>query len=292
MTHALGILALLSCGFGATAAQPEPKNAGDRTQILRDIVIGPGDTANVVQCFACTVHVKGQVKGDIITIGGSIYVAGPVDGDALAVGGHIEAQPGGLLRGGAIAVGGYVTARDGGTIGGHALSFPYALLPGQYRPTAIGIFGLVAFNLLVVALAGMLLRGPRIENTARTIRNRKSSVLVTGAAALLIAWGFESLGQYLGRAEATADLLLGVLIAAVASAGATGLGRFVAGIAFPTMAAQRAALAGILALTLLELVPLLGFVVLTVGLLLALGAAIVSGFGARAVPSPASQIPA
>jgi hypothetical protein len=73
--------------------------------------------------------------------------------------------------------------------------------------------------------------------------------------------------------------------------GAPGLGRLVGGIAFPNMSSFRATLAGIFALTFIELVPLLGFAVLTIGLLLSLGAAVVSRFGSRAVPMPGQARP-
>jgi hypothetical protein len=275
---------LFFCAFPLAAQRPQ-RNPEDRAQFFHDINIGPNGTANVVQCFGCNVHIRGHVTGDVLTIGGSIYISGLVDGNALAVGGHIESQSGGELRGHAAAVGGYVTQTGDGKIDRESVSTPYAIVPGQYRPTAIGIAFLIVTNLVCVGLACLLLREKRVNNTGWTIWNRTNMVLVTGVVVLFIAWGFETLGEHLGRAEVPANTLLVLILAVLGSAGATGLGRLVAGVAFPGLKAIPGTLAGIFALSMLEVIPLLGFFVFVIGLLFALGAAIVSGFGARAVPS-------
>ena len=148
---------------------------------------------------------------------------------------------------------------------------------------------MIVTNLVCVGLACLLLREKRVNNTGWTIWNRTNMVLVTGVVALFIAWGFETLGEHLGRAEVPANTLLVLILGVLGSAGATGLGRLVAGVAFPGFKAVPGTLAGIFALSMLEVIPLLGFFVFVIGLLFALGAAIVSGFGARAVPSPEEQ---
>ena len=278
---------LFLCAFPLAAQRPQ-RNPEDRAQFFRDINIGPNGTANLVQCFGCNVHIRGHVTGDVLTIGGSIYIAGLVDGNAVAVGGHIESETGGELRGHAAAIGGYVT-QTGGKIDRESVSTPYAIVPGQYRPTALGIALLIVTNLVCVGLACLLLREKRINNTGWTIWNRTNMVLVTGVVALFIAWGFENLGEHLGRAEVPANTLLRSDSGVLGSAGATGLGRLVAGVAFPGFKAVPGTLAGIFALSMLEVIPLLGFFVFVIGLLFALGAAIVSGFGARAVPSAEEQ---
>jgi hypothetical protein len=281
----LAIPFFLACAIPAAAAPIPQANPQDRTHFFHDITVEANDTANVVQCFGCNVHVRGHVTGDIVTGGGSIYISGPVDGDVLAVGGHVDTKKGGELHGNAIAIGGYVTATGGGTIDRKTVSAPYAIVPGQYRATPRGIAILIVLNLLCVALACAILRPKRVDNTAWTIWNRKNMVLGVGIVALFLAWGFESLGRHLGPAEDSADMFLGFVMIVIGTAGATGLGRLVGGVAFPSMISLRATLAGIFALTMLEVIPLFGFFVFSIGLLIALGAAIVSGFGSTAVPS-------
>jgi len=239
----------------------------------------------VVQCFGCNVYVRGHVTGDVLTGGGSIYISGTVDGNALAVGGHIDVQQGGELHGHAAAVGGYITQKGGGKIDRESVSTPYAIVPGQYRPTALGIGFLIVTNLACITLACWFLREKRVNNTGWTIWNRTNMVLVTGVVVLLLAWGLESLGKNLGRAEVPANTLIVLVLVVVGSAGAAGLGRVVAGIAFPGLPSVPGTLAGIFSLSVLEVIPILGFFVFMIGVLVSLGAAIVSGFGARAVPS-------
>jgi hypothetical protein len=285
LSRNLAIPLLLLCVIPAAAGQSSPKNPRDRSQMFRDVIVAPNETANVVQCFACNVYVRGHVTGDIVTGGGSIYISGPVDGVAFAIGGHVELRADGELYGDAVAIGGYAVATGGGKFDRHALSTPYAIVPGQYRPTALGIALLIVANLLCVALAGALLRAKRVDNTAWTIWNRKNMVLITGIVALLIGWGLETIGGRLGSGENSAYIFLALIAIVIGAAGATGLGRLVGGVAFPGLASLPAMLAGIFALTMLEVIPLFGFFVFSIGLLIALGAAIVSGFGASAVPA-------
>ena len=228
----LAILVFFACAIPAAAVPNPQANPQDRTHFFHDITIEPNDTANVVQCFGCNVHVRGHVTGDIVTGGGSVYISGPVDGDVLAVGGHIDVKAGGQLHGNAIAIGGYVTASGGGTTDRRTVSAPYAIVPGQYRPTPRGIAILVVVNLLCVVIACAILRQKRVDNTAWTIWNRKNMVLGVGIVALFLAWGFESLGRHLGPAEDSADMFLGFVIIVIGAAGATGLGVLSAGSRF------------------------------------------------------------
>jgi hypothetical protein len=283
------VLLLLLGALPSAAQQALPRNPEDRMHVLHDLIVDSNSSANVVQCFGCNVYVRGHVRGDVFTLGGSIYISGPVDGNAFAFGGHIDVRPGGELRGHAAAFGGYITQAAGGKIDRGYVAAPYAIVPGQYRPTSFGMVLLLVINLLCVSLACMLMHAKRVDNTAWTIWNRTGMVLVMGFVALLFAWGFESMGEHLGRAEVPANTLIVVLIAVIGSAGATGMGRMVAGMAFPGLKTVPATLAGISALTMLEVIPLLGFVVFAFGLLISLGAAIVSGFGKRAVPSPEEE---
>src|ERR1700745_325854 len=191
---------LFLCAFPLAAERPQ-RNPEDR-----------------VQCFGCIVHIRGHGTGDVLTSGGSIYISGLVDGNALAVGGHIESQSGGELRGHAAAVGGYVTQTGGGKIDRESVSTPYAIVPGQYRPTALGIAFLIFTNLVCVGLACLLLREKRVNNTGWTIWNRMNMVMLTGIIALLIAWGFETLGEHLGRGEVPTNTLLVLILGVVGSA--------------------------------------------------------------------------
>lgn len=282
----LTLLILLFC-LAATSAQTKPNpRLKDRFRILRNITIEYGESVSDVQCFACSVVVRGHVAGDIITMGGGIVVEGVVDGDALAAGGGIESRAQGKLSGNAIAVGGYVRTSDGGAIGGKSLGIPYVIIPGQLSPTALGSLALAAFNVFFVGISFAILGARRVTNTANAIRYRSGLVMISAIISLAVLYALNALCVNLGRAEDAAEIVLGALLLGIASAGATGLGSAVARIAFPETKGIVTVLAGILALTLLELVPLFGIVVFVAGGLVSLGAAVASGFGTRGYLAP------
>jgi hypothetical protein len=282
----LTLLILLFC-LAATSAQTKPNpRLKDRFRILRNITIEYGESVSDVQCFACSVVVRGHVAGDIITMGGGIVVEGVVDGDALAAGGGIESRAQGKLSGNAIAVGGYVRTSDGGAIGGKSLGIPYVIIPGQLSPTALGSIALAAFNVFFVGISFAILGARRVTNTANAIRYRSGLVMISAIISLAVLYALNALCVNLGRAEDAAEIVLGALLLGIASAGATGLGSAVARIAFPETKGIVTVLAGILALTLLELVPLFGIVVFVAGGLVSLGAAVTSGFGTRGYLAP------
>jgi hypothetical protein len=136
------------------------------------------------------------------------------------------------------------------------------------------------------------LRSRRMENMSAAIRRRTGSVLFAGILALGALYGLNALCNHLGRAEATAEIVVGVIFLMIASAGATGVGSLVADLAFPETRGAATMLAGILALSFLEMVPLLGFAVAAAGLWLSLGTAVASGFGRdrSGTPEPASSV--
>ena len=86
--------------------------------------------------------------------------------------------------------------------------------------------------------------------------------------------------------ETPADVVLLVVFLAIAAAGATGLGYWVARVVFPETSGIWAAVGGVLALSLVELVPLLGLLVFAVGLTISVGASLATRFGSREVSVP------
>ncbi len=289
MTRGLAaVFLLISTVCVVTSAQSNPSH--DRLKALNNIVIATGETASDVQCFMCSVHVQGHVTGDIVTFGGSIFVDGTVDGDAVAMGGRIESNSNSNISGDAVAVGGYVVRQDHSAIAGDSKSLPYVLIPGQYRPTILGSLTLALINVLFVAFGYLLVRAARAEIAARALERRPASAFFAGIFLFLVFYGLDWLTGYLGRMEIPSDIALLLVFLIIAAAGAAGLGCWVARVAFPGTRGVWAAIGGILALSLLELVPLLGLLVFTVGLIMSVGVSLVTRFGSRdvAVPNPAA----
>lgn len=288
MTRGLAALLLLISTLSiATPAQTKIPANHDRLKALKSIVIEGDETASDVQCFLCNVHVRGHVTGDIVTFGGSIFVDGRVDGDAVAFGGRIESNSNSKIFGDAAAIGGYVNRQNNSVIVGDSKSIPYVLIPGQYRPTLLGGLVLALINLLFVTIGYLLVRGKRAETFARAIERRPTSVFFAGVFLLLIFYGLDWLTGYLGhRMESLSDAVLLLIFLVLAAAGATGLGYWVARVVFPETNGIWAAIGGVLALSLLELVPLFGLLVFAVGLIISVGASLATRFGSREVALP------
>ena len=284
MTRGLALLLLVLACSASAIAQPDASQ--NRLRVLRDIIVENGETAGDVQCLMCSVHVHGHVTGDIVTLGGAIFIEGKVDGDVIAVGGRIESNSNSRISGEAVALGGYITLQPNSSIGGDAKSLPYLLIPGQYRPTFLGSLTLAIVNMFFVALGYLVVRDKRAETASLAIERQPGSVFFTGFVCVALFYGLDWLTRYLGSAEIFAVILLLVLLAAVAATGATGLGAWVARLAFPQTRGIWASIGGVLALSLLELVPLLGVLVFALGLIVSIGASVVTRFGSREVSEP------
>jgi len=288
MIRVLATLLLLAAFSASAGAQPDPSL--NRIKFLQDIIIESGETAVDVQCFMCSVRVRGHVTGDVITLGGGIFIDGQVDGGAIAIGGRIEANRNSKITGNAAAFGGYINRQPDSLIQGNSESFAYLLIPGQYRPTLVGSLTLAIVNVLFVALGYLIVRDKRAETASLAIERRPASVFFTGIVSLAIFYGLDWLTRYLGHAEIVAVVILLLLLAAVAATGATGLGDWVARLAFPQTRGIWACIGGVLALSLLELIPLVGSLVFIIGLIVSLGASVVTRFGSLEVSEPVQAL--
>jgi hypothetical protein len=110
----------------------------DRVQFNHDIRIGPNDRVGDVTCIACSVHVRGQVSGDVTTVAGSIFLeqGASIAGDVTVVGGNAHAESGTQVGGDLTAVGGTLVrdpqaavAGDVTTVGGGGWVFLIFLIP-------------------------------------------------------------------------------------------------------------------------------------------------------------------
>jgi hypothetical protein len=287
MMRIFAVPILLLCAIQAPA---QTKVNADSFRILRGIVVESGETVGDVLCVACNVRVRGHVTGDVITFGGNVSIEGLVDGDVVAMGGRIDLRSRGKIDGDAVAIGGYINGSSETSIGGDRFSAPYAVIPGQNWPPIWGSLLLAAVNFLFVLFAFVVLQLRRVENIAQVIRHRTPLAVLTGIVTLLLFLGLILLCGHLGRVGDWVELVVLALFIVIAAAGAAGVGFSVAKFAFPNMKGVGMTLAGTLALTLLEIVPLFGFVVFAVGLLLALGGALISGFGSRGVAAPVEAL--
>jgi predicted acyltransferase (DUF342 family) len=110
----------------------------DRTSWGHNISVGPNEQVADVTCIACSIRVRGQVAGDVTTVGGSVLVEdqGQVAGDVTAVAGNVELDKQVKVAGDLTVVGGDLRrdtqaniAGDVTSLGGHGWIVPILLAP-------------------------------------------------------------------------------------------------------------------------------------------------------------------
>src|SRR5271166_3399642 len=92
----------------------------DRTQMGHSISIGPGEKVSDATCFGCSIHVRGQVEGDVTSFGGSIVLedGAEVAGDATAFAGDVRLEKDVKVSGSVTVFGGRIHRDPGASVGG------------------------------------------------------------------------------------------------------------------------------------------------------------------------------
>ncbi len=273
----LGRLAgtVFTCFFamvlGATAT-----SAQERNSYLRRVTIEPGAERGSINCFGCSVVVKGDLDGEIVTIAGDVTVYGRVRRDVVAVGGAIRLKNGAEIDEDAVAIG-LAPKREG------FVALPWMHLPGQLSIGWRGVVSLLGFHAVCIILPLATLRPRRVRNVAAASRRW----LVTG----LLGAGFTvALSYLLGwiddhvRSGDTISAILGTLFLAIFAMGVVGISLAIGDRIFQGRVIAAIFAGGIL-LVMLELIPYLGFIVMVLAASWATGAALWSGMGFRGTPA-------
>jgi hypothetical protein len=145
MRRLLLVFAVVSLSLPAFA-----RSGNDRASVGDDITISEGESAGDVACAFCSVHVHGDVKGDVAVLFGTITVdAGKsISGDVAALGGDLHLGAGSWVGGDVAVAAGEVTAGDGATIHGSRAVAPskiWLLLPFAPLLLLIGLIWLIVW---------------------------------------------------------------------------------------------------------------------------------------------------
>lgn len=128
------VFAIFLAPYTSWAVQSNP----DRVQFNQDIRIASNERVGDVTCIVCSVHVRGQVAGDVTVIGGSVFLeqGALITGDVTVVGGNARAENGTQVAGDLTVIGGTLlrdpqasVAGDVTTLGGGGWVFLIFLLP-------------------------------------------------------------------------------------------------------------------------------------------------------------------
>ncbi len=302
-------LAGLLAGAGAQAAER-------RTGVFRSILVGQGETAAQVACIACSVRVDGVVRGGAYVVLGRLDNRGSILGDSLVIGGTSESSGvsggsaylfGGLLRLHSSVEGDVVTAagdldlanpavKVGGNVWtwvGQQSGLSAASVGGSVTHLGSGQVGRALLTGLLGGLlaVGLVVSGSLLALTGlcyAALGRRRLGVIAdafTGNAAACFLVGLGTCFGLFAVGVALAALLpvsipvaAGVsLLSAVGYSGLSfGIGRNV----LPGWRRVPSTLAAAMLVLCIQAIPVVGWSVLVVLWNVAVGAAVMSGFGA------------
>ena len=286
-----------------------------RAGFFRSIVVGDEETVRQVACIACSVRVEGVVAGNAYVLFGRLDNRGSINGDSIVIGGISESA--GPIGGNAYLVGGLlrVSASVGGDlitvlgdldvaspdveVGGNAWSVigqQAGLAPESVQGTVKAVNARQAAQLLMSGLLGGVLV-VALAVAACLMVLTGLCYLVLGPARLRVVAEASTESPIIcfliGLGTCFALAVVGVALAALlpisipvgvahATASVTGYAGLAFGIGRNLLGRLRpfpATLIASLALACLQAIPVVGWSVLVVLWNVAVGAAVMSGFG-------------
>jgi len=256
--------------------------ADDRVQVARDITIEQHESFADVVCVGCSIRVEGSVTADAVTIGGSLHINGPVRGDAVALGGNVTLGPKADVGGDAVALGGRLERDPQARVGGEAVAPPGLAIASRGLAWLL-LFGLVACSVINIGFAALcyaVAGAHRLHTVAQTVRQRGAAAVLAGIAGVVGAVILFIIAAFTGPATPVIATVVSVLLVLALIVGYAGLSTWVGQTLARTAGPLAALLLGALVITVLQLIPILNFLTLPIFALLALGSAILSGFGA------------
>jgi len=271
----IAILALAPLAAQEKTQEPEPgRRLGDVARFGEDLVIRAGETANEVVCFRCSVKVEGAITGDLAVFAGSLEVKGKVAGDVAVFLGNVRLGDGAEVSGDIAVFGGKIDRDPGARVSGEVVAMPNLL----WLILFFAFLGLV-ITLVLVAITYAAAGERRIGTIAQVVRERTGVALLIGLAACV---GFVVLIIIFAMMGPAAPILILVLIAIVvvtSLVGFTGVSSWMGSSVAKSAGPFAAVMLGAVLITLIQAIPLLGALAGIVFTFLALGSALLTGFG-------------
>lgn len=101
-------------------------NDNDRVSVGSSITVPEGESASDIACAFCSVHIQGEVTGDVAVFLGSVVVepGHTIAGDTAIVGGDLKLGEGSSVNGDVAIVAGSANVAEGATIHGDRAIIP------------------------------------------------------------------------------------------------------------------------------------------------------------------------
>ena len=122
----------------------------DRVGVSRDITVAEGDTAGDIACAFCSVHIHGDVKGDVAVLFGTVSVDSghTISGDVAILGGDLNLASSSTVGGDVAIAAGDLNASNDATIHGDRAVFAgrfWLLIPFAPLLILIGVIWLIVY---------------------------------------------------------------------------------------------------------------------------------------------------
>lgn len=292
--------ALLPFVAGVLLISPVWAGSGqDRVSVRDDITIERGETVADVVCIGCSIRVDGVVTGDAVTIGGRITVAGRVAGDLAAVGGLIDLT--GVVDGDVVAVAGGVKLGPAAAIGGDAVSVfgsvegvrdgrvggqvttVRSIVPivasGFVFVMVICLIAALIFQPLTTLLCAAVLGPRRLDVLARTAASRGLISFLVGIGLVFASFLFSVFGVFIPFWVPGIHFPFGLILFVLLIVGYAGISYWVGRGMLPRVNPVLAAFLGAVLVTILQMIPVVGWIMGFIFSMMALGIPVASGFG-------------
>lgn len=291
-----------------------PTISAAQVMVGEDIYVGPNETVDTVVCVACSVQVDGFVEEDVVVIAGSVNVQGRVDGDVVVIAGSLKSagpiagdavviaggtQLGADVKGDAVTIMGDLKLAPEITVHGDAVAV-FGSISGAAQATVAGdveevggewmgpvIITALLIGACIFLLVFLLIQPLLVMLGFAVLRERRFRVLADTAAQ---RGGFSFL---VGIGTSCALVILSVIAAITlpislpvalffvvfSIVGYCGVSYWVGRGLLRNSSVLSAAFTGALLVTFIQFIPVIGWIVMFVFWNIAIGCAVLSGFG-------------
>jgi uncharacterized RDD family membrane protein YckC len=284
---------------------------GRRVPIVfrRDVVVRTNEVAEAVVVIGGSAKIHGKVREDVVVIGGDIELDGEAR-DAVAVLGGIKLGPGAKVQGDVAAIGGALDMAEGAQVhrrpfeldlGGMGIGAREWMLHGllllrPFPPQVGWVWMVTLFFFLIYFMVALIMPRP-VRVCADELGRRPATTFFLGILTMMLVPFIFFILAATGVGAViipfiAAALAFGALIGKTAIYEALGLGianRFGAAVLKNPLLAF---LAGFFLITLLYMVPIVGFLALGVVAVWGLGGAVTAAAGSLRRESPVPVSPA
>jgi hypothetical protein len=144
-------LFLLALGLSLGLAAAAPVLA-QSFELRRDIVVGAGESQDTVFILGGTATVDGRVKKSVVAIGGTVVISGTVGDSVVGIGSSITLKSTAVVKKDVVAIGGSLDREPGASVGNDTVYFDLGkIVPGFMKGHgARGFFSLSIVPIILI----------------------------------------------------------------------------------------------------------------------------------------------